>query len=93
VITHRTSFLLSIRWAAPYGSDSEGGGVDAGKVTAAQVKRRAGLQTLRKSHQAAQVSSMQAHLSAFPGAFVGACYELVICNTQRKRSTIRLIDS
>jgi hypothetical protein len=75
----------------PYGSDSEGGEVDAGKVTATQVKGQAGLQTLRKSHQAAQVSSMQAHLSAFPDAFVGACcYGLVICNTQRKRSTIRL---
>jgi hypothetical protein len=60
--------------------------VDAGKVTAAQVKGRAGLQTLRKSHQTAQVSSMQAHLSAFPDAFVGASYYgLVICNTQKEK--------
>jgi hypothetical protein len=70
--------------------------VDAGKVTAAQVKGRAGLQTLRKSHQAAQVSSMQAHLSAFSGAFVGACYKLIIYNTQRKKapldSTVQLED-
>jgi hypothetical protein len=60
--------------------------VDAGKVIAAQVKGRAGLQTLRKSHQTAQVSSMQAHLSAFPHAFVGvSCYRLVICNTQKEK--------
>jgi hypothetical protein len=50
-------------------SEFEGRGVDAGKVIVDQVKGRAGLQTLRKNHQAlggvaAEVFSMQAHLSA-----------------------------
>lgn len=70
----------------PYGlvvSESEGRGVDAGKVIA-HVKRRASLQTLRKSQTlgvvAAEVSSMHAHLSAFPGFCCASCYGR--CNLQ-----------
>jgi hypothetical protein len=68
-------------------SESEGRGVNTGKVTAAQVKKRAGLETLPKNHQAlggvaAEVSSMQAHLSAYFCRL--SCYRPMICTALHK---------